>query len=148
MNQKVSVKASKSAYGLVCLLWVSVCLPSMGLAAAGDYPVFRKGKWQIDETLLIGGKQLKKSKTKCIDPTDEIKGILTPGNFGPCVAGPPTRSGNQYKMSSKCSGTITGYKNTVITAESDSSYTEDVDERLGKMSDTDTVVAHRVGDCH
>jgi hypothetical protein len=72
--------------------------------------------------------------------------FLKPGHtiFG-CSWGAPARNGDQYKIAEKCAGMMTGYKNIVLTVQSDSAYTKTTDEGLGKMRDTTSTVGRRIG---
>ena len=118
-------------------------------ADAAEHKLFRQGKWQIDSVLEIGGKQFKRSESTCTDPNIQYEDFLTSGKNGfGCSWGDAIKNGNQYKISEKCSGVITGYKNMVLTVDSDSAYTETTEEALGKMTDKSSTTARRVGDCH
>lgn len=112
------------------------------------YPTFRKGLWQVDDTMEINGKSIKHPRTKCMDPTDEVRGKLTPGNAFGCVTGVPKKIGNRYEIVTTCTGTIVGHTNRVITVESDNAYTDISDQQLGKAKAKETLIARRIGDCH
>lgn len=115
---------------------------------AEDYPSFRKGMWQLDDTMEINGKSIKHPTKRCMDPTTTVQATLEPKTAFGCVTEPPKRTGNRYHSLTKCSGAMVGSTERVITVESDSAYTDISVQKLGKMNGKETLIAKRIGDCH
>lgn len=83
--------------------------------------------------------------TRCVDPTVAMKATFSSPSVGNCVSAKPEKSDNKYTFSNRCD--FMGPVSTVITVNSDESYTEVNELTVGKLPRTELVVAHRVGDC-
>lgn len=155
---RVPVKTEVSGRPLrarVGVLAVSLLvLTSFGTLQAADLdkPKFRNGLWRFERTVEYVRRPpndnlvlSQSNSVRCVDPNVAMTGIFSSASFGHCRSDAPQRLGNQYVFSNRCD--IMGPVSTVITAESDSAYSEVnllVTETLPKR---DTVIAHRIGDC-
>jgi hypothetical protein len=137
----------------LAVLLIVAELASSGAKAetAFDGPTFRKGMWHFVRTLelVVNHKTryqvLAREMTRCVDPTQAMRGIFSSPSIGNCVSAKPERSENQYTFSNRCD--YMGPVSTVITVHSDESYTEVNELAVGKLAKSELVVAQRVGDC-
>jgi hypothetical protein len=123
---------------------------------ADDGPVLRGGLWKFERTLETNGEPtnrlqtsglpIDRDTTRCVDPTPALKLELAPLQFGVCSVKDLRKTDGGYVFEKICSGG-TPIK-TELTVESDSAYTEVNEGTIGKISTKETLVAHRVGDCH
>jgi hypothetical protein len=126
-------------------------LSSQAKAEGFDGPSFRKGMWHFVRTLeLVAHRKVKyrlleREMTRCVDPTVAMKATFSSPSVGNCVSAKPEKSDNRYTFSNRCD--YMGPVSTVITVNSDESYTEVNELIVGKLPRTELVVAHRVGDC-
>jgi len=149
-------ETSNSAFQRAPTLLTSagILLSSVAIASAGDFerPKFRGGLWHFERTVEYVRRPpnenlvvAKTDVTRCVDPNVAMATIFSSAPVGNCRSEPPQRFDNQYVFGNRCD--FMGPVSTVITAESDSSYSEVnllVAEPLPKR---DTVIAHRIGDC-
>jgi hypothetical protein len=127
--------------------------PVSSQARADDFngPSFRKGMWHFVRTLdLVVQRKtkhrlLEREMTRCVDPTVAMKATFSSPPVGNCVSSRPEKSDNKYTFSNRCD--FMGPVSTVITVNSEESYTEVNELTVGKLPRTELVVAHRVGDC-
>jgi hypothetical protein len=116
-----------------------------------DGPIFRKGMWHFVRTIELilheKAKQrlLKREMTRCVDPTYAMKATFSSPSVGNCISAKAERSNNKYKFSNRCD--YMGPVSTVITVDSDESYTEFNELAVGTLPKTELVVAQRIGDC-
>jgi hypothetical protein len=143
MVRKIAIKVAILGALMVC----SALALSTPHCFADDYPSFRKGMWQLDDTMEINGKPIKHPTKRCMDPTTTVRAALEPTNAFGCVTEAPKKTGNRYESVTKCSGAVTGSTQRVITVESDSAYTDISIQQLGKTKAKETLIARRVGDC-
>ena len=126
-------------------------LSSQAKAEGFDGPSFRKGMWHFVRTLEAVAHRttkyrlLEREMTRCVDPTVAMKATFSSPSVGNCVSAKPEKSDNKYTFSNRCD--FMGPVSTVITVNSDESYTEVNELSVGKLPRTELVVAHRVGDC-
>jgi hypothetical protein len=126
-------------------------LSSQAKAEGFDGPSFKKGLWHFVRTLeLVAHRKtkyrlLEREMTRCVDPTVAMKATFSSPSVGSCVSAKPEKSDNKYIFSNRCD--FMGPVSTVITVNSEESYTEVNELTVGKLPRTELVVAHRVGDC-
>jgi hypothetical protein len=126
-------------------------LSSQAKAEGFDGPSFKKGLWHFVRTLeLVAHRKtkyrlLEREMTRCVDPTVAMKATFSSPSVGSCVSAKPEKSDNKYTFSNRCD--FMGPVSTVITVDSEESYTEVNELTVGKLPRTELVVAHRVGDC-
>ena len=137
---------------LAVALSAAVPLSSQAKAEGFEGPSFRKGMWHFVRTLELVAHQktkyrlLEREMTRCVDPTVAMKATFSSPPVGNCVSSKPEKSDNKYTFSNRCD--FMGPVSTVITVNSDESYTEVNELTVGKLPRTELVVAHRIGDCH
>jgi hypothetical protein len=137
-------------------LWTAIALaaigscPSQARADGFNGPSFRKGMWHFVQTIeLVLGRNTRhrlmtREATRCVDPTQAMKATFASPSVGSCISAKPQRDDNRYTFSNRCDHM--GPVSTVITVDSDESYTE-VNELHVGLPRTELVVAHRVGEC-
>ncbi len=116
-------------------------------------PSFRKGLWHFVRTLDVvrnGNNNVKyrlqeREMTRCVDPTLAMKATFSEAPLGTCVSDKPEKVGNKFIFAHRCD--YMGAVSTVITVNSEDSYTEVNEISVGERPRTDRVVAHRIGDC-
>src|SRR6202166_680681 len=145
---------SGSALGCFCVLIALIAVgPVSSQAKADEFvgPSFRKGLWHFVRKLeLVAHRQtkytlLEREMTRCVDPTVAMKATFSSPSVGNCVSAKPEKSDNKYTFSNRCD--YMGPVTTVITVDSDESYTELNELTVGKLPRAELVVAKRVGDC-
>lgn len=114
-------------------------------------PVFRKGLWRFIRTLDVGHAEARhrveeREMTRCVDPTEAMKATFSSAPVGSCHSSKPERLANKYIFSNRCD--YMGPVSTVITVQSEESYTEVNELTVGRLPRTDLVVAKRIGECH
>jgi hypothetical protein len=150
-NHSASPKISLRCFYALVALMVLGPLSSQAKAEEFEGPSFRKGMWHFVRTLDLivhrKNKQrlLEREMTRCVDPTLAMKATFSSPSVGNCVTAKPEKSDNKYTFSNRCD--YMGPVSTVITVDSDESYTEVNELNVGKLPRTELVVAHRVGDC-
>ncbi len=149
---------SKRSAALWLLLSVSavapICPSSLQADEAFEGPNFRKGLWHFVRTLDVvrnGNRDMKyrlqeREMTRCVDPTLAMKATFSEAPIGTCVSDKPEKMGNKYIFAHRCD--YMGAVSTVITVNSEESYTEVNEISVGEHPRTDLVVAQRIGDCH
>ena len=123
---------------------------------ADNGPVLRGGLWKFERTLATNGEPtnrlqtsglpINRDTTRCVDPTSALKLELARRQFGVCDVKDLRKTDDGYVFEKVCSD-ATPIK-TEINVKSDSAYTEVNEGSIGKMSTKETLVAHRIGDCH
>ena len=145
---------SRSSLGCFCVLIALIVVgPVSSQASADEFdgPSFRKGLWHFVRTLeLVGHRKtrqtlLEREMTRCVDPTVAMKATFSSPSVGNCVSAKPEKSDNKYTFSNRCD--YMGPVSTVITVNSDESYTELNELTVGNVPRTELVVAKRIGDC-
>ena len=136
---------------LAIALFVVGPLSSQAKAEEFDGPSFRKGMWHFVRTLdLVAHRKnkhrvLEREMTRCVDPTVSMMATFASPSVANCVSAKPEKSDNKYTFSNRCD--YMGPVSTVITVHSAESYEEVNELTVGKYPRTESVVAHRVGDC-
>ena len=138
---------------LIVAAVASVIVVPGSLAFAG--PVFRQGLWKFERTLETAGKQtdrrqtsgllIAKEVTRCVNPTRAMSAEFGPLLPGLCKTADLRKEGERYAFKRVCGEGAPVL--TEIDVESDSSYKEINEGKIGKMPTKEIVVAHRVGDC-
>jgi Protein of unknown function (DUF3617) len=130
-----------TGFGLLTLLALSVLsIP----VSAEDLPVFRQGMWDFQRTV---GTQ-KMNTQRCASPNDDMKrqnGMLEKAG---CHFSPFEKAGKTYTSTAECTvKSQSSHTTTVITVESDSAYTVQVDGTANGQSTKELLTARRTGDC-
>jgi hypothetical protein len=151
-------KSSSVLYPKIFAVAAAVCalLAAKSASFADDGPVLRGGLWKFERTIETNGEStnrlqtsglpIDRDTTRCVDPTAALKLELAPLQFGVCSVKDLRKTDGGYVFEKICSGG-TPIK-TELNVESDSAYTEVNEGTIGKISTKETLVAHRVGDCH
>jgi Protein of unknown function (DUF3617) len=138
-------------FKLVCaaIALATAATASSSLARAEPFegPHFRKGLWRFDRTLgtLDQGDPQRQQMTRCVDPTNAMKGIFASLDVGNCRSTKAERTQNGYTFANRCD--YLGPVRTTITVHSEDSYTELNVSTTGAFRQVDKVVARRIGDC-
>jgi len=121
---------------------------------AYDGPVLRGGLWKFERTLETDGKPtdrlqtsgllIDRQMTRCVNPTRALQSEFAP--FGACSTKDLRKTDDGYVFQKVCTGAKPIM--TKIDVQGDSAYTEINQGNIGKIASKETVVAHRVGDCH
>ena len=140
---------------LIAALVAVFALSSPSFVQAQDAvktPAFRPGLWHFKwhEARPANIPYLAKARkgagaeyTRCVDPTLNMKNIIEGENIGDCRPTKAVETAHGFIVANRCD--YKGPVRTEVTIKSDQSYTE-VNEQL-LTERTDTVVAHRLGDC-
>jgi hypothetical protein len=124
---------------------IVVALTSGALAAETfDGPKFRKGLWRFDRTLEYRDNVHRQETTRCVDPTNAMKGTFKSPDVGNCRSSRAERVANHYMFENRCD--YMGPVRTLITVHSDESYIERNVPKAASLP-VDTVTAQRLGDC-
>jgi hypothetical protein len=146
--------ADSSSFRCLCVAIALIAVglvPSQSKAEGFEGPSFRKGLWHFVRTLeLVAHRKnrhrvLEREMTRCVDPTVAMKATFASPSVGNCVSAKPEKSNNKYTFSNRCD--YMGPVSTIITVDSDESYTEVNELSVGKLPRVESVVAKRVGDC-
>ena len=149
-------RLARSGTALRCccaVIALIVAGPNLSRASAQEFngPSFRKGMWHFVRTLeLVASARnrhrlFEREMTRCVDPTEAMKLTFSSASVGDCRSAKPERANNKYTFSNRCD--YMGPVRTVITVQSDEAYTEVNELTVGDSPRTDSVVAHRIGDC-
>jgi hypothetical protein len=138
---------------------LAIAAPAIALFAATpaclayDGPTFRSGLWKFERTLQTDGRTtdrlqtsglpIARETTRCVNPTQAMKGEFTP--FNACSTKDLRKTDKGYVFQKVCGGGTP--IRTEIDVESDSAYTLINEGDIGKIPTKEIVVAHRVGDC-
>jgi hypothetical protein len=118
-------------------------------AVAEDLPAFRQGLWEFQRTV---GTQKMVNKN-CTNPTEDMKQQNAMLAKMGCRVSPLTKKGNAYTFTAECAaegtsgGQVNSLTTTVITVESDSAYTVQVDGTINGQPTKELLTARRIGDC-
>lgn len=115
--------------------------------ASFDGPKLRKGLWRFDRTLEYHDARIVTRHgevTRCVDPTNAMKGTFLSPDIGNCRSAKPERIANRYIFANRCD--YMGPVRTDITVHSENSYIELNIPKAGSFL-VDKVVARRIGDC-
>lgn len=139
----------------------AVAVACLGVAAppaqAEDLPTFRRGLWEFDRTVEMGRDMGSGPKTissrRCTEPGEDMKRQQAMFAKSGCTVSPVTRRGSVYSFVADCKGAGVGtvVSQSVITVESDSAYTIEVESTgeaaAGGHKNREVLKARRVGDC-
>ena len=120
---------------------------------AEELPSFRRGLWEFQRTMDMGGGEKTLSSRRCTEPGEDMR--RQNGTFAKagCKVSPVDRRGGVYSFVADCRGAGMGnvVSQSVITVESDTAYTVEVeasgDVGPGGGKRKETLKARRVGDC-
>lgn len=132
-----------TGFGLLTLLALSVLSIPVG---AEDLPVFRQGMWDFQRT--VGTQNM--HTQKCTSPNDDMKRQNAMLEKAGCHFAPLKKAGKTYTFTAECAvknSSITSHTTTVITVESDSAYTVQVDGTTNGQPTKELLTARRIGDC-
>jgi hypothetical protein len=137
----------KLACGTIVLAMAAVASSSLTRAEPFEGPQFRKGLWRFDRTLgtLDQGDGRRQQMTRCVDPTNAMKGIFASLDVGNCRSTKAERTQNGYIFANRCD--YLGPVRTTITVHSQDAYTELNVSTAGALRQVDRVIAQRIGDC-
>jgi hypothetical protein len=132
---------------LLALAGLLVAAP--GAARADDLPSFRQGLWEYQRA--AGANRF--AATECLDPGEELRRRQAALQKIGCKLSPTTRAGSTWTYSADCavklpSGAMAFSTTSVLTADSDAAYQEEV-RTTGRGGTTtgEVITAHRVADC-
>lgn len=142
------------AQAAVAVASLGAALPA---AQAEELPTFRKGMWEFDRTMEMGRDMGSGPKTiasrRCTEPGEDMKRQQAMFAKSGCTVSPVSRRGSVYSFVADCKGAGIGavVSQSVITVESDSAYTIEVestgDVDGGGRKNRELLKARRVGDC-
>lgn len=121
--------------------------------AADELPTFRRGLWEFNRTMDVGGGQKAISSRRCTEPGEDMRRQNATFAKAGCAVSPVSRRGEVYSFVANCKGGGTGnvVSQSVITVEGDSAYTVEVessgDVGPGGGKRREVLKARRVGDC-
>jgi hypothetical protein len=131
------------------LAFTGLLVAAPGAARADDVPSFRQGLWEYQRA--AGTNRF--AATECLDPGEERRRHQIALQKIGCKLSPTTRTGSTWTYSADCavklpSGAMAFSTTSVLTADSDTAYQEEV-RTTGKGGTTTSqvITAHRVADC-
>jgi hypothetical protein len=126
-------------------------LGALAAVAATDFPPLKKGMWEFKRTVDsqgAGAKPANLANQKCTDPAADMRRMNESMTKQGCKISPVSNKGNAYSFTSECQMQgVSIQSQSVITVESDSAYTTQVNSSAGGRSTKELLVAKRVGDC-
>lgn len=128
--------------------FVATLALSQARAEPFEGPSFRKGLWRFERTLEYPSHRYvlrKEEVTRCVDPTNAMRGTFASPDVGNCRSSKPERHHNHYSFAHRCD--FMGPVRTDITVHSEDAYTELNMLKAGQFPKVDKVVARRIGDC-
>jgi hypothetical protein len=111
-------------------------------------PSFRRGLWHFVRTIAhrrTKQRLMEREITACVDPTQAMKATFASPSVGGCVSATPQKIDNKYVFANRCD--YMGPVSTVITVDSEESYTEQNELAVGALPRVEMVIAKRLGDC-
>jgi hypothetical protein len=131
----------------IALAMAATAMSSLARAEPFEGPHFRKGLWRFDRTLgtLDQGGARRQQMTRCVDPTNAMKGIFASLDVGNCRSTRAERTQSGYSFANRCD--YLGPVRTTITVHSEDAYTELNVSTTGAFRQVDKVIAQRIGDC-
>lgn len=130
-------------------LGLSLCLSAAAFAA--DLPPLRKGMWEFVRTVDgqgAGGKPVTLTRKACTDPSADMKRNNEMLAKSACKFSAPSSKGNVYTFSAECPMQgVAVQSQSVLTFQSDSSYSAQITSSGGGKSTKELLVAKRLGDC-
>ena len=147
-HDRVRARLSRFVAGALVLAAAGVVASPPVLAEAEapfDGPKFKRGLWRFDRTLAYRDAVRSGETTRCVDPTNAMKGIFASPDIGSCRSARAVRVSNSYNFENRCD--YMGPVRTQITVHSAEAYTEVNIPKAKKYLPVDKVVARRIGDC-
>ena len=146
-NRTAATRLSRFVCGAIALMTAAVAASSLARAEPFDGPQFRKGLWRFDRTLEYSDNRIarREEMTRCVDPTNAMKGIFASRDIGNCRSTKAERIENGYAFANRCD--YLGPVRTAITVLSEEAYTELNISKSGGFQQVDMVIARRIGDC-
>ena len=147
-RQAVHSRLPRIACGFFVSLLAAAAASSHAQAEPFDGPRFRKGLWRFERTLEFPLHRYvvrQEEVTRCVDPTNAMKGTFASPDIGNCRSTKPERARNRYTFANRCD--LLGPVRTDITVHSEEAYTELNIFNFGNFPKVDKVVAQRIGDC-
>ena len=135
----------KRVCGAIALAMAATASSSLARAEQFEGPHFRKGLWRFDRTMGTEGDPRRQQITRCVDPTNAMKGIFAPLDVGSCRSSKAERTQSGYAFANRCD--YLGPVRTTITVHSEDAYTELNVTTTGALRQVDKVIAQRIGDC-
>ena len=131
---------------LVAIVAASAASSSVAQAETSSFdgPSFRKGLWRFARTLEYQDHVQQRNVTRCVDPTNAMRGTFASPDIGSCRSARAERVANRYTFANRCD--YMGPVETQITVHSDEAYTE-LNIPKAVFRPIDKVVARRIGDC-
>lgn len=148
MRQTAKTRFAKFTRGAIAFLVAGTVAPPLARAESFAGPTFQHGLWRFDRTWEQpdnGAVVRRIEMTRCVDPTNAMKGIFASPHIGSCRSAKAERIGNRYTFANRCD--YQGPVRTDITVHSEQAYTELNIPTVGTFRAADRVVARRIGDC-
>lgn len=146
MNRMIRKTVPHASSLLVALMVVVGAAPATAQDEASfSGPTFRKGLWRFDRTLEYRDHVREGKVTRCVDPTNAMRGTFASPHIGNCRSDRAQRVANRYTFENRCD--YMGPVRTHITVHSDEAYTELNVPKANVFQPIDRVVAKRIGDC-
>lgn len=137
--------ATRSSAILLATIIAAMAAVPAAAEPSFDGPTFRKGLWRFVRTLEVAGHVRTGDVTRCVDPTNAMRGTFSSPDVGKCRTARPDRVQNRYTFENRCD--YLGPVRTDITVHSAEAYTELNILKSARFKTVDRVVARRIGDC-
>lgn len=138
------------------VLPAALAVLSLGLAPvpsqAEELPTFRRGLWEFNRTMDMGGAKAISSR-RCTEPGEDMRRQNAMFEKAGCKVSQISRRGNVYSFAADCKGSGLGdvVSQSVITVASDAAYAVEIessgDVGPGAAKRRERLEARRVGDC-
>lgn len=147
-NRGGATRLAGLACGAIAFAVAAAADSSPARAETFDGPTFRKGLWRFARTVEYPKHRVvvrQEEMTRCVDPTNAMKGTFASPHIGNCRSTKAERIENRYMFANRCD--YRGPVSTDITVHSDESYIEVNIPKFGHFLQVDRVLAERIGDC-
>lgn len=149
MRNRTSVtRLSSLVCGAIALMMAGAVDSSFAQTESFDGPTFRKGLWRFARTVEYPNHRVvvrQQEMTRCVDPTNAMKGTFASPHIGSCRSAKAERVDNRYTFANRCD--YMGPVRTDITVHSEEAYVEVNIPKFGNFLQVDRVLAQRIGDC-
>ena len=152
-NRRIPSKVWKTTDALHAVFAVLFLGLAPQALQAEELPSFRRGLWEFQRTMDMGGGEKTLSSRRCTEPGEDMRrqnGMFAKAG---CKVSPVDRRGSVYSFVADCRGSGMGdvVSQSVVTVESDTAYTVEI-ESSGEVGPgggkrKETLKARRVGDC-
>ena len=152
-NRRIPSKVWKTTDALHAVFAVLFLGLAPQALQAEELPSFRRGLWEFQRTMDMGGGAKTLSSRRCTEPGEDMRrqnGMFAKAG---CKVSPVDRRGSVYSFVADCRGSGMGdvVSQSVVTVESDTAYTVEI-ESSGEVGPgggkrKETLKARRVGDC-